>query len=88
MRKWGWRILSEKDSLWHKILSFKYGDIKKARLDNSFFVINSKSSLWLRDLRDLLGSWNAAINWFGSSFSCKLGKDNDIDFWRGCWIDT
>lgn len=65
----------------------KYGDIKKVIWDNSFFVINSKSSLWLRDLRDFLRSWNVASNWFGRSFSCKLGNDNDIDFWRGYWID-
>lgn len=28
MSKWGWRILSERDSLWPNTPNFRYGDIE------------------------------------------------------------
>lgn len=75
MNKWGWKILVEEDALWHKVLSFKYGDH-----ENLLSFRNSKSSTWWSDLRILLSNWLADNNWFNHSLSCKVGNGLDIDF--------
>lgn len=55
MSKLGWRIWLDKHSVWHKVLSFKNGDIKNVIHDNSMSNSNSKSSLWWRDLKNFVG---------------------------------
>lgn len=56
MCKWGWKILVEEESLWHKVLSFKYAEIKNQIRDDYFSFFNSNYSLWLRDLCIFLGA--------------------------------
>lgn len=84
--KWTWRFLSEEDPLWFQFLSFKYGDIKALIMGSAFHCIESKISLWWRDLQLVLRFFCDNSNWFCRCITCKLGSGNSIDFWRDCWI--
>ncbi|CAK8543596.1 unnamed protein product [Lathyrus sativus] len=51
LSKSNWRVLSEKDLMWSKLLSFRYGDTK-AKIISAFEPANQrKDSLWWKDVR-------------------------------------
>ncbi|XP_058786001.1 uncharacterized protein LOC131660717 [Vicia villosa] len=54
--------------------------------DSSLPFCRSKSSIWWRDLRNLLNVWSFVSCWFSSCVSCKVGIGDEIDFWRDCWL--
>lgn len=56
LSKWACRIIDNKPSIWTPLMSFKYGNTKDQILDLSWTTSNKKSSLWWRDLRDLIAS--------------------------------
>lgn len=88
LSKWAWKILGEVDSLWHNVLSFRYGDINTFILDLTISFINNKTSLWWRDLGISLVSYGATSSWFDNYIIAKVVSRFDIDFWRHSWCEV
>lgn len=71
--KWRWRLLTEMDSLWAKVLTMKY-------LNSS----TSKESSWWKDLKKSC-SLEGEGGWFESKIQRKVRRGNDVRFWQEVW---
>lgn len=65
---------------------FKYKDPRRLILVSSWKVNDSKSSLWWRDLRLIIGSCRDDNSWFGNSIALKLGDGLFVGFLRHKWL--
>ena len=76
LRKWCWRMLEEKESLWFRVLSACY------RVDGGRLLGGGRgSSLWWRDVHDL-----CSHEWFSDHVSRLVGKGNHTLFWTNVWL--
>jgi len=74
--KWCWRLLLERDSLWFRVLSARYGVEGGHVLDGG-----SEVSYWWRDI--------AVVRkeaWFGDNISCSIRNGTCTSFWSDAWV--
>ncbi|KAL8482942.1 hypothetical protein ACS0TY_025841 [Phlomoides rotata] len=81
--KWGWKALSEKESLVSKVLDSKYGDFLECC---ERFSVSKKSdpywSSWWLSLIKFVGT----NKWFRDNVSRTIGDGNDTKFWYDKWL--
>jgi hypothetical protein len=78
--KWEWRIRNEKNSLWVKVLSSKYGE-SNGRVNRN----GRHCSIWWRDLQTIdRGVWGFKTGWF---ISRKIGNGEETLFWIDPWLE-
>jgi hypothetical protein len=78
--KWWWRIRTEKEALWYKVLEQKYGD----KVDEW----NRSRSQWWRDLisiRKLQG--RGGEDWFEENIRREVGDGKNTYFWKDPWVE-
>ncbi|AES72012.1 transmembrane protein, putative [Medicago truncatula] len=74
--KWGWRCLVDRDSLWYRVLSARYGE-EDGRLCQG----GRDGSLWWRDIYQLCEE-----GWFNSHVSRSVGNGKNTLFWTDVWV--
>ena len=74
--KWCWRLLVDRDSLWYRVLSARYGMnggcIRKG---------GCEASVWWRDVSAMRSE-----EWFGGNVSCFVGDGKNTFFWTNAWV--
>ncbi|GAU37050.1 hypothetical protein TSUD_207560 [Trifolium subterraneum] len=81
--KWCWRMLMDREGLWFRVLTARYG-VKRGRLLDG----GRRGSSWWREITRIrdgggeLGGW-----WFGEFISKKVGDGSDTFFWTNPWVD-
>ncbi|XP_058725817.1 uncharacterized protein LOC131597121 [Vicia villosa] len=86
MSKWGWRFLSDRESVWFKFLEFRYGKGMEALCGIIPNRILLKASLWWRDVRNVCGFEVNDRPWFSDCISWRLGDGESICFWDHAWM--
>jgi len=74
--KWCWRMLMERESLWFKVLSARYG-MEEDRVKGG----GREASLWWRDVHALCRE-----AWFRHNVSRVLGNGKNTWFWSEVWV--
>jgi hypothetical protein len=74
--KWCWWLLAERETLWFKVLSARYG-VEGGRLLSG----GRESSLWWRDIHDLCRE-----EWFSDHVSRSVGDGKTTCFWTDVWL--
>lgn len=79
--KWLWRVLSEKDKLWVRVLEAKYGR------GEQWFQREGRirGSVWWCDLRKIC-QLDVNSGWMENKLCRKVGNGENIKFWEECWI--
>ncbi|MCH83014.1 LINE-1 reverse transcriptase like [Trifolium medium] len=78
--KWGWRLKSETNSLWHSVLTQRYGE--------SLDRIDNRSSVWWRDLNMALRFPRiSGKGWFEENLRKVVGNGINTNFWSDPWVD-
>jgi len=75
MYSYAWRMLMERESLWFRVLSARYGT-EEGRLR-----CGREASLWWRDVHALCRE-----EWFSQNVSRVIGSGNDTLFWSDVWM--
>ena len=73
--KWCWRLLEERDSLWFRVLSARYGT-DEGRLRGG----GREASEWWCVVHSL-----SRENWFGDHVSRRVGNGRTTLFWSDMW---
>ena len=76
LRKWCWRLLVDRDSLWFRVLSARYG-MEEGRVKEG----GHKASVWWRDITTLRSE-----EWFHGNVSQVVGDGNNTLFWTDVWV--
>lgn len=71
--KWRWRILTERESLWHKVLNAKYKSLN-----------TSKPSIWWHDLQKVCFQ-EGNDSWFDDQLARKVENGWETHFWTEQW---
>ena len=80
--KWCWRMLVEKDGLWHRVLKARYGEVWGRLKEGS-----SHCSTWWRSMcRIREGLGEGVGRWFANNIRHVVGDDNDTFFWHNIWV--
>jgi len=74
--KWGLRMLIERESLWFKVLSARYG-LEEGRVKGG----GREASWWWRDVHVLCSE-----AWFRHNVSRVLGNGKNTWFWSEVWV--
>jgi hypothetical protein len=80
--KWCWRMLTDKDGLWYRVLKARYGEVG-GRLQEG----GNQSSLWWRmvcRVRDGVGE--GVGHWFDDNVRRVVGDGRGTLFWYDNWI--
>ncbi|PNY13834.1 cysteine-rich receptor-like protein kinase [Trifolium pratense] len=81
--KWSWRLLTDKDGLWFKVLVAKYG-MTDGRISGG----GRQASLWWKDLCDVRDGVGLSIGrWFENNISRKVGNGEETLFWKDRWLE-
>lgn len=81
--KWGWRLLTERDSLWSCILRSKYGSFSKVVESCKVRRVWGKGlSTWWRDIVKFVG----CSDWFPKGITRKVGNGLTTSFWEDKWV--
>ncbi|XP_058757653.1 uncharacterized protein LOC131630925 [Vicia villosa] len=84
LSKWKWRILVEKESLWHNILKARYGDINLKVVDGGRINRGTSSkSAWWDDILSLQKV--QPLNHFNLNCRIDIGKGFKTSFWSAHW---
>jgi hypothetical protein len=82
--KWCWRCLVDKEGLWFKVLSSRYGE-QRGRLREGGVT----GSAWWREIVKIQnGIGVEGGSWFEESISKRLGNGLNTFFWSDCWVGT
>jgi len=73
--KWCWRLLEDRDSLWFRVLSGRYGT-EEGRLRGG----GREASEWWRVVHRL-----SRETWFGHHVSRRVGNGRTTLFWSDMW---
>ncbi|RHN53135.1 hypothetical protein MtrunA17_Chr6g0488181 [Medicago truncatula] len=76
LRKWCWRMLVERESMWFRVLSARYA-LSEGRL----WCGGRNSSLWWRDVEVL-----SREEWFMDNVHCGVGNGENTWFWSDVWV--
>ena len=77
LRKWRWRMMTEKESLGCLILKSKYGDMYACMM--SCKRISNSNSIWWRDLVEVCEERQVDA-WFDKNIEWKLGDGRRLSF--------
>jgi hypothetical protein len=83
LAKWRWRLLSERDSEWARVLVARYGDVRRPSLNVSR---PTKVSLWWKDLVGIGCLRGVEADWIQEAFVKKVGNGGCTSFWHDAWI--
>jgi len=82
--KWCWRCLVDRESLWFKVFSSRYGE-QRGRLREGGVT----GSTWWREIVKIEnGIGVEGGSWFEESISKRLGNGFNTFFWSDCWVGT
>ncbi|MCH80347.1 ribonuclease H protein [Trifolium medium] len=82
LAKWRWRLLSEEDEVWKKVIFARYGEGALGNANLDFMVHGNSSSTWWGDLCKL----DKEVGWFNQVVSKKVGMGNSVKFWKDVWV--
>jgi len=74
--KWCWRLLVERESLWFKVISTRYGEEGRQVREGG-----RASSTWWRDIAALCRE-----EWFRDHVSRSVGDGKNTFFWSKVWL--
>lgn len=77
--KWKWRFLTDKDSVWVRILSERYRNL--SQLNSQKVWTSTNSSQWWRDLSSPRRVSDEPTNWFLGGVARKVGNETKTGFW-------
>ncbi|XP_057780066.1 uncharacterized protein LOC130998670 [Salvia miltiorrhiza] len=84
MAKWLWRFLSERESLWARVIKSCQGEIF---WDGGGFRLKGRSEPktgWWRKVLSL--SWGPNGKWLRENLEIQVGNGASVLFWHHCWI--
>lgn len=73
--KWLWRMRAERQSLWYRVLLYRYGDS-----DGKLVFGGRKSSSWWTDICSVERVVEGSHNWFSEGIKKKLVMDQILCF--------
>lgn len=88
LSKWRWKCLEGGDSLWLKMLRFRYGDISSWCDSPPSSHTICRTSIWWRDITALGNNFINDPTWFKQVTSLILGKGDKARFWKDSWCST
>jgi hypothetical protein len=74
--KWCWRLLVDRDNLWFRVLSARYG-VEDGRVKEG----GREASVWWRDISSLRSE-----EWFHGNVSQVVGDGKNTLFWSDVWV--
>jgi hypothetical protein len=82
LAKWRWKLLTEDNDLWKKVVAAKYGAnvFGKVKLDADEY--RSFGSGWWRDICRV----DDGLGWFAQVASKKVGNGRNTSFWKEVWL--
>ncbi|KAK2387063.1 hypothetical protein QL285_060888 [Trifolium repens] len=84
LSKWRWRLLSEEQSLWQKVIKGKYGDMVGGRTVLGDDCKPWFSSIWWRDVCSIGNNLN--LDWFSQQAVKRIGNGRQTCFWTDKWL--
>lgn len=85
LMKWKWRILTEENVAWSRLLRHRYINLTVKMFVNDKCVISKGDSIWWRDdilIKDREGSNGLS---FCDIIACKILNGENISFWFSRW---
>lgn len=85
LRKWKWRIMTDDNAIWSKVLKHRYTNLVVKMFVNDKAVITKRDSIWWRDLiliNDCAGSNDIYAS---NLFYCKVKIGTLLSFWFSKW---
>nr|KYP37358.1 Putative ribonuclease H protein At1g65750 family [Cajanus cajan] len=79
--KWNWRMLTEPDSQWVRVLNSKY-----AKEDGSWVVEGQTCSKWWVDVQSIVDAVHGHSRWWNQHVRHVLGNGKQTRFWHDRWI--
>ncbi|KAE9599990.1 hypothetical protein Lalb_Chr14g0368231 [Lupinus albus] len=86
--KWNWRLLSERDSLWCKVLFSKYGHSLGLPNGIGYTDSSAKQSSWVRDLDLVFPMESVNEHWFWDGMFRGVGDGFTTRFWYDTWFGS
>jgi hypothetical protein len=83
LSKWKWRLLTDADSLWSDLLSYRYGHFPTLLLGGGSNHHSTQHSIWWKDI--INNGIGLSEDWFRSNVSCCVGDGRNIGFWKFKW---
>lgn len=84
---WRWRLLTEKESLWARVLRVRYGDPSSWRAPVvSVFSGGRLALAWWCDLGKLESSDTSREGWLSAGITNKIGNGLTTSFWFDHWV--
>ncbi|PNX87107.1 ribonuclease H, partial [Trifolium pratense] len=84
LAKWRWRLLSEDESMWKKVIKGKYGDASCGKVDLGEDCKPWFSSIWWKDICSIGTNLNS--DWFSQQAFKKIGNGMKTSFWTDKWV--
>ncbi|XP_020220498.1 uncharacterized protein LOC109803368 [Cajanus cajan] len=79
--KWKWRMLTEPNSQWVRVLNSKY-----AKEDGSWVVEGRTCSKWWVDMQSVVDAVHGCSGWWNQHVRHVLGNGKQTRFWHDRWI--
>jgi len=80
--KWCWRMAIERDGLWFRILTARYGGF-----GGWLQQCGSEGSVWWKDIISIRdGGGMVMSSWFFDNLRLKVGNDASTMFWLDRWV--
>lgn len=86
LAKWFWRMRSEAESLWAKILKSKCGSVNEHLGARDVNLSTTGTSEWWQDLWSIQTESGSRHNWFGERMLKVVGNGASTSFWKDTWL--
>jgi hypothetical protein len=83
LAKWRWKLLSEGNELWKKVVLAKYGSNVVGSSNLEELEPRAGASVWWRDLCRL----DRGVGWFSLATSKVVGNGRMTKLWKDVWVD-
>jgi len=83
-----WRFLNDLNSVWHDLLSCRYGNLCDSVTDTNLGRVGNQQSLWWRVLTELSYLEDNKLDWFADGVKLRLGNGLKANLGRGTWLGS
>jgi hypothetical protein len=82
LAKWRWKLLSEGDELWKKVLVARHGGTILGKANLVVEDYKAEASVWWKDICRV----DEGLGWFSRAATKVLGNGNNTLFWKDVWV--